>query len=85
MNGSGPDGNHHPDMSPHGCYPCCGRRLDRVAVADDAERRALREALGAGALADLTRPHDAGTLAQRLRECGRPREQERNLARHHRR
>ena len=66
----GPDGNHHPDMSPHGCYPCAGGDWIAVAAATDAERLALREALGAGALADLTRPHDASTLAQLLRDAG---------------
>ncbi len=66
----GPDGNHHPDMSPHGCYPCAGGDWIAVAVADDAEREALREVLGPGDIADLTRPHDATELAQRLRKAG---------------
>jgi crotonobetainyl-CoA:carnitine CoA-transferase CaiB-like acyl-CoA transferase len=66
----GPDGNHHPDMSPHGCYPCAGGDWISIAVADDAERRALREALGTGPLDELTRPHDAGELALRLRSAG---------------
>jgi crotonobetainyl-CoA:carnitine CoA-transferase CaiB-like acyl-CoA transferase len=90
-----PDGNRHPDMSPHGCYPCSAGGWVSIAVADDAEWRALCEALGAGALADdaryatppgrivnaagldsalaeFTRSHDAGVLAQRLREAGVP-------------
>ena len=66
----GPDGNQNPDMSPHGCYPCAGGDWISIAVADDAERRALRETLGPGDLADLTRPHDAAELAQRLRGAG---------------
>jgi crotonobetainyl-CoA:carnitine CoA-transferase CaiB-like acyl-CoA transferase len=87
----GPDGNRHPDLSPHGCYPCSGGDWISIAVADDAEWRRLCESLGAlalttryathrdrvdnateldAALADLTRPHDAGELAQRLRRAG---------------
>ncbi len=57
-------------MSPHGCYPCSGGDWITIAVADDAGRRALRETLGTGELADLTRTHDAGELAQRLRDAG---------------
>ena len=34
----GPDGNHHADMSPHGCYPCADGDWISIAVADDAER-----------------------------------------------
>ncbi|MBW0018015.1 MAG: CoA transferase [Mycobacterium sp.] len=33
----GPVGNHHPDMSPHGCYPCADGSWISVAVANDAE------------------------------------------------
>ena len=66
----GPDGNSHPDMSPHGCYPCSGGDWITIAVTDDAGRRALRETLGPGELADLTRTHDADELAQRLRDVG---------------
>ena len=91
----GPDGNRHPDMSPHGCYPCSGGDWVSIAVAGDTEWQALCGALGAdqlavdaryatragrivnavgldGVLADLTRPHDAGALAQRLRSAGVP-------------
>jgi crotonobetainyl-CoA:carnitine CoA-transferase CaiB-like acyl-CoA transferase len=57
-------------MSPHGCYPCAGGDWINIAVADDAERVALRETLGDGDLADLTLPHDAAELAQRLRGAG---------------
>ncbi len=66
----GPDGNHHPDMSPHGCFPCAGGDWISIAIADDAERRALFEVLGPGELAALTRSHDAAELARRLRAAG---------------
>jgi crotonobetainyl-CoA:carnitine CoA-transferase CaiB-like acyl-CoA transferase len=66
----GPDGNHHPDLSPHGCYPCAGGDWISIAVADDAERRALLNVLGAGDVAELTRQHDAADLARRLRAAG---------------
>jgi crotonobetainyl-CoA:carnitine CoA-transferase CaiB-like acyl-CoA transferase len=47
-----PNGNHHPDLCPHGCYPCSDDSWVAVAVADDAEWRRLCAALGAVALAD---------------------------------
>jgi crotonobetainyl-CoA:carnitine CoA-transferase CaiB-like acyl-CoA transferase len=65
-----PDGNHHPDLSPHGCYPCADGDWISIAVADNAERRALHEILGQGTLSDLTRSHDAAELAHRLRAAG---------------
>lgn len=91
----GPSGNAHPDMCPHGCYPCADDAWITVAVADDAEWRRLCETLGAATLADearyatdaarhrhaealdadlarLTRAHDAGQLAERLRAAGVP-------------
>jgi crotonobetainyl-CoA:carnitine CoA-transferase CaiB-like acyl-CoA transferase len=46
-----PEGNHHPDMSPHNCYPCSGGDWISIAVADDTQWRALCDVLGAGALA----------------------------------
>jgi crotonobetainyl-CoA:carnitine CoA-transferase CaiB-like acyl-CoA transferase len=46
-----PEGNHHPDMSPHNCYPCSGGDWISIAVADDIQWRALCDVLGAGALA----------------------------------
>ncbi|MGO9511234.1 MAG: CoA transferase, partial [Mycobacterium sp.] len=58
----GPNGNHHPDMCPHGCYPCSDGSWVSVAVADDAEWRSLCDVLAAPALA--TDPRYA-TLAQR--------------------
>jgi crotonobetainyl-CoA:carnitine CoA-transferase CaiB-like acyl-CoA transferase len=51
----GPSGNTHPDMCPHGCYPCADGTWIAVAVATDAEWRRLCEALGAAALADQPR------------------------------
>jgi crotonobetainyl-CoA:carnitine CoA-transferase CaiB-like acyl-CoA transferase len=46
-----PEGNHHPDMAPHNCYPCSGGDWISIAVADDTQWRALCDVLGAGALA----------------------------------
>jgi crotonobetainyl-CoA:carnitine CoA-transferase CaiB-like acyl-CoA transferase len=66
----GPDGNNHPDLSPHGCYPCASGDWISIAVSSDAERRALRDVLGPGDLGELTRPHDAADLARRLRDAG---------------
>ncbi|OBI11410.1 CoA-transferase [Mycobacterium sp. E2462] len=46
-----PGGNSHPDMAPHGCYPCTDGCWITIAVADDAEWRRLCAVLGAAALA----------------------------------
>jgi len=46
-----PEGNHHPDMSPHNCYPCSGGDWISIAVADDTQWRALCEVLDADTLA----------------------------------
>jgi crotonobetainyl-CoA:carnitine CoA-transferase CaiB-like acyl-CoA transferase len=46
----GPNGNRHPDMCPHGCYPCTDDSWIAVAVADDAEWRRLCQILGGAAL-----------------------------------
>jgi crotonobetainyl-CoA:carnitine CoA-transferase CaiB-like acyl-CoA transferase len=35
------DGNYHPDMAPHGAYPCTGTDWISIAVADQAEWQAL--------------------------------------------
>jgi crotonobetainyl-CoA:carnitine CoA-transferase CaiB-like acyl-CoA transferase len=48
----GPDGNNHPDMCPHGCYPCSDGAWVSVAVADQAEWHRLCAVLDAPALAD---------------------------------
>ncbi|OBH37175.1 CoA-transferase [Mycobacterium intracellulare] len=47
----GPDGNHDPDMCPHGCYPCADGSWVSVAVTDDAEWQRLCGVLGAAPLA----------------------------------
>jgi crotonobetainyl-CoA:carnitine CoA-transferase CaiB-like acyl-CoA transferase len=41
------DGNYHPDMAPHGAYPCQGTDWISIAVADNSEWRALHGTLGA--------------------------------------
>jgi crotonobetainyl-CoA:carnitine CoA-transferase CaiB-like acyl-CoA transferase len=46
-----PDGNNHPDMCPHGCYPCADGSWVTVAVANDAEWHRLCDVLDAAALA----------------------------------
>jgi crotonobetainyl-CoA:carnitine CoA-transferase CaiB-like acyl-CoA transferase len=89
------DGNFHPEMAPHGAYPCRGTGWISIAVADDAEWAALCGALAADSLAadpafatrekrlaghhdldaqiaEITRAHDAGELANRLRKAGVP-------------
>ncbi|MDH6243963.1 CoA transferase [Mycobacterium sp. OTB74] len=42
-----PDGNRHPDYSPHGCYPCRDRQWISIAVATDDEWCCLCQVLGA--------------------------------------
>lgn len=51
----GPSGNNHPDMCPHGCYPCVDGAWITVAVATDTEWSRLCEVLGAATLADEPR------------------------------
>ena len=58
----GPDGNNHPDMCPHGCYPCAHDSWISVAVADDAEWSSLCDVLGATGPAGDPR---YATMAQR--------------------
>ena len=45
-----PTGNHHPDMCPHGCYPCADGSWIAVAVADDAQWLGLCEVLDVSTL-----------------------------------
>jgi crotonobetainyl-CoA:carnitine CoA-transferase CaiB-like acyl-CoA transferase len=45
-----PNGNNHPDMYPHGCYPCSDDSWVTVAVANDAEWQGLCDVLDAGRL-----------------------------------
>jgi crotonobetainyl-CoA:carnitine CoA-transferase CaiB-like acyl-CoA transferase len=59
-----PDGNRHPDMAPHNCYPCSGGDWISVAVADDTQWRSLCDVLGAAALADDAR---YASLPERLK------------------
>lgn len=47
----GPDGNHHPDMCPHGCYPGADGSWVSVAITNDNEWRRLCDVLGAASLA----------------------------------
>jgi len=58
-----PDGNFHPEMCPHGAYPCKGHGWVSLAVADEGEWHALCHALGADALTGDPR---FGSLALRL-------------------
>jgi crotonobetainyl-CoA:carnitine CoA-transferase CaiB-like acyl-CoA transferase len=44
------DGSRHPEMAPHGCYPCIGDEWLSIAVQTDEEWRALCEAIGEPAL-----------------------------------
>ncbi|KUI43861.1 CoA-transferase [Mycobacterium sp. IS-1590] len=46
-----PDGNRHPDLAPHGCYPCVGADWVAIAVADDDAWQRLCGELGADELA----------------------------------
>jgi crotonobetainyl-CoA:carnitine CoA-transferase CaiB-like acyl-CoA transferase len=50
-----PVGNRHPDLCPHGCYPCADGSWVSLGVSDDAEWRRLCEVLDARALADDAR------------------------------
>jgi crotonobetainyl-CoA:carnitine CoA-transferase CaiB-like acyl-CoA transferase len=45
------DGNHHPQMAPHGCYRCGEEDWISIAVRSDSEWRALCEAMNNTALA----------------------------------
>lgn len=57
------DGNFHPEMCPHGAYPCSGTDWISIAVADDSEWAALCDVLGAQ---DLRKDARFGTLEGRL-------------------
>lgn len=45
------DGNFHPEIAPHGAYPCTGVDWISIAAASDDEWEAACEVLGAGELA----------------------------------
>ncbi|EFG79383.1 CoA-transferase family III protein [Mycobacterium parascrofulaceum ATCC BAA-614] len=64
--GFAPRGNDHPDLCPHGCYPCAGGAWLAVAVADDSQWRGLCDALDAGSLA---RERRYATMAERRRHA----------------
>ena len=58
LNGRPPtrQGNRDPQMAPHGVYPCRGEdKWAAIAVADDEEWQAFREALGATEWTSSTR------------------------------
>lgn len=57
------DGNFHPEMCPHGAYPCQGTDWASIAVANEGEWQALCAVLEAPALAADPR---FTTLADRL-------------------
>jgi crotonobetainyl-CoA:carnitine CoA-transferase CaiB-like acyl-CoA transferase len=65
---SGPDGNRHPDLAPHGCFPCAHREWIAVAVPGDAEWQRLCEVLHSPALCDDPR---YATVAGRHRNADR--------------
>lgn len=48
----GLEGNRHPDICPHGCYPCADGAWISVAVVEDAQWQRLCEVLDDSALAD---------------------------------
>jgi crotonobetainyl-CoA:carnitine CoA-transferase CaiB-like acyl-CoA transferase len=61
-----PDGNRHPDMSPHNCYPCADGDWISIAVADERQWRGLCDVLDAGALAVDVR---YASMPERLRHA----------------
>lgn len=87
------DGNFHPEMCPHGAYPCAGGEWISIAIAEEADWKALCKTLHTdelagdprfgtldgrlehraevdAAIAEATRNHAAGELANRLRHGG---------------
>ncbi|WP_156686930.1 CaiB/BaiF CoA transferase family protein [Mycobacterium sp. Marseille-P9652] len=61
-----PEGNRHPDLCPHGCYPCADSSWIAIAVAGDAEWRRLCDVLGAATLAGDPR---YATIGERRRHA----------------
>ena len=60
-----PTGNRHPDMAPHGCYPCEGDdRWLTIAVRNDSEWQRLCTAIGQPELADAYPTFDARKAAE---------------------
>jgi crotonobetainyl-CoA:carnitine CoA-transferase CaiB-like acyl-CoA transferase len=62
------DGNRHPQMAPHGCYPCKQDEWISIAVRTDEEWRSLCEAMGTPALGRDSRYVDGGSRQLHLRE-----------------
>ncbi len=60
------DGNRHPDMAPHGVYPCRDGEWLSIAVAGDGEWRALAGCMGRPELAAA--PAFATLAARKARE-----------------
>jgi crotonobetainyl-CoA:carnitine CoA-transferase CaiB-like acyl-CoA transferase len=58
------DGNRHPDMAPHGIYPCAGGEWIAIAAQDDAAWRALAEAMRDAALGERHPTLDARRAAE---------------------
>jgi crotonobetainyl-CoA:carnitine CoA-transferase CaiB-like acyl-CoA transferase len=58
------DGNAHPDMAPHGCYPCQDNSWISIATASDDEWRALCRVLDR---ADLTADPKFATCRDRIK------------------
>lgn len=54
-------GNRHPEMAPHGCYPCRGDEWISIAVRTDEEWRALCEAMEAPDLTEDCHYADRGS------------------------
>jgi len=60
------DGGRHPELAPHGCYPCADGEWISIGVGSDEEWRALVEALGRPDFAGRYR--DAGARQRQVRE-----------------
>jgi crotonobetainyl-CoA:carnitine CoA-transferase CaiB-like acyl-CoA transferase len=60
-----PDGNAHPDMAPHGTFPCADEGWLSLAVADDAEWQACAAVLGGDLAKDPRFASNAGRLVNR--------------------
>jgi crotonobetainyl-CoA:carnitine CoA-transferase CaiB-like acyl-CoA transferase len=52
------DGNHHPDMAPHGCYPCKDAEWISIAVQTEEQWHALCIAMEQASLAQDPRYAD---------------------------
>ena len=55
------DGNFHPEICPHGAYPCANGEWVSIACEDEAEWQALCRGLGANSLAADARFTDLAT------------------------